>query len=84
MAKKLGGANHGSLKVGRSERQAAADDNATGPSNEAPTGERPRGRPPRAVPVKPLAPKPIAAAAARKLWKATEATQSASRNPFHQ
>ncbi|KAL3225624.1 hypothetical protein MRX96_049162 [Rhipicephalus microplus] len=78
MAKKRVGDNHGSPEIGRAKRQAAADDNAAGATNEAPTGKRPRGRPPRGLPVKPLTPKPIAAAAAGKLRKATP---PANQNP---
>ncbi|XP_037508390.2 histone H1.0-like [Rhipicephalus sanguineus] len=68
--------------VERAQRQAAADENAAGTSNEAPAPKRPRGRPPKAVPVEPIAPKPIATTAARKLRKTADATEPASENPF--
>ncbi|XP_037512401.1 histone H1, gonadal-like [Rhipicephalus sanguineus] len=78
MAKKQAVANHGPPKAGRVKCQAAADDNAAGPSNEAPAAKRPRGRPPKGVSVDRLAPMPIAISVARKLRKAADATQPAS------
>ncbi|XP_049267478.1 collagen alpha-2(I) chain-like [Rhipicephalus sanguineus] len=64
-AKKQADSIHGAPKAGRAKRQAAAADNAAGPSNEAPAAKRPRGRPPKAVSVEPLAPKPIATTVGR-------------------
>ncbi|KAL3206430.1 hypothetical protein MRX96_052829 [Rhipicephalus microplus] len=61
-------------KAGRGKRQAAADQNAAGPSKEAAATKRPRGRPPKTSSDGPLAPTPIAPTPARKLRKATAVT----------
>ncbi|KAL3210070.1 hypothetical protein MRX96_052298, partial [Rhipicephalus microplus] len=61
-------------KAGRGKRQAAADQNAAGPSNETAATKRPRGRPPKTSSEGPLAPTPIAPTPSRKLRKATEVT----------
>ncbi|KAL1450322.1 hypothetical protein MTO96_043939 [Rhipicephalus appendiculatus] len=78
MANKQAEASRGPPKAWQARRQAAADDNTAGPSNEASAVKRPRGRPPKGVSGEPLAPKPIATTAARKVRKTADATQPAS------
>nr|XP_037284063.1 neuromodulin-like [Rhipicephalus microplus] len=81
MVKKAAEPNGVLPKVGRAKRQAAPDQNAAGPSNEAAATKRPRGRPPKTSSEGPLAPTPIAPTPARKLRKAMEVTQPEAENP---
>ncbi|KAL3226056.1 hypothetical protein MRX96_025274 [Rhipicephalus microplus] len=81
MVKKAAEPNGVPPKVGRAKRQAAPDQNAAGPSNEAAATKRPRGRPPKTSSEGPLAPTLIAPTPARKLRKATEVTQPEAENP---